>query len=93
MKYIYETFVILNMFTSSRSRNIFEKITNLNFTTNGIIKINTNFNYIYDEKYNFKHIYYFFNNDKVFKKYHFLMIGHQMLLKMNLKLKVLILHQ
>ena len=26
---------------------------------------------IYDEKYNFKHIYYFFNNDKVFKKISF----------------------
>ena len=66
-----ETFVILNMFTSSRSRNIFEKIIDLNFTTNGIIKINTNCNYMYDEKYNFKHIYYFFNNDKVFKKISF----------------------
>ena len=66
-----ETFVILNRVTSSRSKIIFEKIINLNFTTNGIIKINTNCNYIYDEKYNFKHIYYFFNNDKVFKKISF----------------------
>ena len=30
---------------------------------------------------------------KYLKKYHFLMIGYQMLLKMNLNLKVLILHQ
>ena len=88
-----ETFVILNSITYSRSKIIFEKIINLNFTKNGIIKINTNCNCIYDEKYNFKHIYYFYNNDKVFKKYHFLMIGYQMLLKMNLNLKVLILHQ
>ena len=41
-----ETFVILNSVTSSRSKIIFEKIINLNFTTNGIIKINTNCNYI-----------------------------------------------
>ena len=65
-----ETFVILNSITYSRSKIIFEKIINLNFTKNGIIKINTNCNYIYDEKYNFKLIYYFYNNDKVFKKYH-----------------------
>ena len=51
-----ETFVILNSITYSRSKIIFEKIINLNFTTNGIIKINTNYNYIYDEKYNFKHM-------------------------------------
>ena len=63
-----ETFVILNSISYSRSEIIFEKIINLNFTKNGIIKINTNCNYIYDEKYNFKHIYYFYNNDKVFKK-------------------------
>ena len=67
-----ETFVISNMSTSSRSKNIFEKIINSNFTTNGIIKINANCNYIYDAKYNFKHIYYFFNdNNKVFKKISF----------------------
>ena len=66
-----ETFVILNSITYSRSKIIFEKIINSNFTTNGIIKINANYNYIYDEKYNFKHIYYFYNNDKVFKKISF----------------------
>ena len=59
------------MTTSSGSRNIFEKIINSNFTTNGIIKITTNCNYIYDAKYNFKHIYYFFNDNKVFKKISF----------------------
>ena len=66
-----ETFVISNMSTSSRSKNIFEKIINLNFTTNGIIKINASYNYRYDEKYNFKHIYYFFNDNKVFRKMSF----------------------
>ena len=66
-----ETFVISNATTSSRSRKIFEKTINLNFTTKGIIKINTNCNYRYDANYNFKHIYYFFNNNNVFKKISF----------------------
>ena len=66
-----ETFVISNMSTTSRSKVIFEKIINSNFNKNGIIKIITNCNYKYDEKYNFKHIYYFFNNNKVFKKISF----------------------
>ena len=67
-----ETFVISNMSTSSRSKNIFEKLIDSNFTTKGTIKINTNCNYVYDTKYNFKHIYYFFNDkNKVFKKISF----------------------
>ena len=57
-------------------------------------KINTNCNYIYDEKYIILNIYIIFiTMIKYLKKYHFLMIGYQMLLKMNLNLKVLILHQ
>ena len=63
-----ETFIIPNMSTNSRSKLIFDKTINSKFTTNGIIKINANYNYIYDTKYNFKHIYNFYNNGKQFKK-------------------------
>ena len=61
-----ETFIIQNMITYARSELVFNKTINSKFTTNGIIKINANYNYIYDTKYNFKHIYSFYNNGKVF---------------------------
>ena len=64
-----ETFVISNITTYSRSKLIFDKTINSKFTTNGIIKINANYNYIYNTKYNFKHIYHFYNNGKEFKKF------------------------
>ena len=64
-----ETFIISNMSTYSRSKLIFDKTINSKFTTNGIIKINATYNYIYDIKYNFKHIYHFYNNNKEFKKF------------------------
>ena len=64
-----ETFIISNMSSYSRSRLIYEKIINSKFTTNGIIKINSNYNYICDTKYNFKHLYRFYNNGKEFKKF------------------------
>ena len=64
-----ETFIISNMSPYSRSKLIFDKTINSKFTTNGIIKINATYNYIYDIKYNFKHIYHFYNNDKEFKKF------------------------
>ena len=65
-----ETFIIPNMSTTWRSKLIFDKTINSKFTTNGIIKINATYNYIYDIKYNFKHIYHFYdNNNKEFKKF------------------------
>ena len=66
-----ETFIISNISTYSRSELIFDKTINSKFTTNGIIKINANYNYIYDAKYNFKHLYYFYHNGKVFKRISF----------------------
>ena len=82
-----ETFVIPNITTYSRSKLIFDKTINSKFTTNGIIKINANYNYIYNTKYNFKHIYHFYNNGKEFKNFQFTIIEYQILLKMNLKFK------
>ena len=61
-----ETFIIPNISTYAKTKLVFDKTINLKFTTNGIIKINANYNYIYYTKYNFKRIYYFYNNSKVF---------------------------
>ena len=41
---------------------------NSKFTTDGIIKINGNFNYSYDKTNNFSHVYKFYNNGKKFKE-------------------------
>ena len=60
-----ETFVIPNMTTYATSKLIFQKTINSKF----IIKINTTYNYIYGIKYNFKHVYHFYNNNKEFKKF------------------------
>ena len=38
------------------------------FTTDGIIKIDSNYNYCYDKTNNFSHAYKFYNNDKKFKE-------------------------
>ena len=62
-----ETFVMPNKSSSAKYMLIFSKIINSKFITNGIIKINANYNYIYDTKYNFKHTYRFYNNGKQFK--------------------------
>ena len=64
-----ETFVIPNVSTYAKTKLIFNKTINSNFTANGIIKINANYNYIYDTKYNFKHVYRFYNNGKEFLKF------------------------
>ena len=58
-----ETFVISNMSTTLRSKIIFSKTINSNFSKNGIFNIITNCNYVYSSKYNFQHIYYFYNNN------------------------------
>ena len=39
-----------------------------NFTKDGIIKINANYNYSYDDSNNFSHIYKFYNNNQKFKE-------------------------
>ena len=62
-----ETFVISNTYTSLKNKVVFSKIINSKFTTNGVIKINAIYNYKYDTKYNFKHLYRFYNNRKEFK--------------------------
>ena len=62
-----ETFVIPNTYTSLKNKVVFSKIINSKFTTNGIIKINAIYNYKYDTKYNFKHLYRFYNNRKEFR--------------------------
>ena len=63
-----ETFIIPNMSTTWSSERIFNKTFNSKFTKNGIIKINTIYNYSYDKNYNLSHMYRFYNNSKQFKK-------------------------
>ena len=63
-----KTFIIPNMFTTWRSKLIFDITINSKFTTNGIIKINAINNYSYDKNYNFTHVYNFYNDSKNFKK-------------------------
>ena len=61
-----ETFTIRNFTLSGQTALFFYKTINLNFTTNGIIKINTKYNYL--ENYNLTHIYRFYNNRSLFKE-------------------------
>ena len=69
-KDIYEkTFIISTMTTNFNSKKIARININSIFTTNGIIKINTNYNYSYDDSNNFSHLYKFYNNNRKFKKF------------------------
>ena len=61
-----ETFTIQNFTLSSRTALFYYRTINLNFTTNGIIKINAKYNYL--ENYNLTHIYRFYNNRSLFKE-------------------------
>ena len=61
-----ETFIIQNFTLSSKTALFFYKTINLNFTTNGIIKINAKYNYL--KNYNLNHIYRFYNNKSLFKE-------------------------
>ena len=61
-----ETFTIQNFTLSGRTALFYYKTINLNFTTNGIIKINAKYNYL--ENYNLTHIYRFYNNRSLFKE-------------------------
>ena len=61
-----QTFTIQNFTLSDRTALFYYKTINLNFTTNGIIKINAKYNYL--ENYNLTHIYRFYSNRKLFKE-------------------------
>ena len=63
-----ETFPISRFSVTYKDNRIFYKQLYSNFTTNGIIKINAKYNYVYDENYTLKHVYRFFNNRIQFKK-------------------------
>ena len=68
-KDIYEkTFIISNMSTNYDSKKIGDIYIDLNLTTDGIINIDANYNYSYDETNNFSHIYKFYNNYQKFKQ-------------------------
>ena len=63
-----ETFPISRFSVTFKDNRIFYRQLYSNFTTNGIIKINAKYNYVYDENYTLKHVYRFFNNRIQFKK-------------------------
>ena len=63
-----ETFPISRFSVTYKDNRIFYTQFYSNFTTNGIIKINAKYNYVYDENYTLKHVYRFFNNRIQFKK-------------------------
>ena len=68
-KDIYEkTFIISNMFTNYNIKKIADIYIYSNFSTDGIIKINANYNYSYDNSNNFSHLYKFYNNNQKFKE-------------------------
>ena len=56
------------MSTTFNSKNIGDIYSISNFTTDGIIKIDANYNYSYDKTNNFSHVYKFYNNGKKFKE-------------------------
>ena len=68
-KNIYKkTFVISNMSTNKNSDLIADIYINSKFTTDGIIKFNTIYNYSYDKTNNFSHVYNFYSNNEKFKR-------------------------
>ena len=68
-KDIYEkTFIIPNMTTNCNIKKIGELYINSNFTSDGLIKIDANYNYSYDKTDNFSHIYKFYNNYQKFEE-------------------------
>ena len=56
------------MCTNYNSKNIADIYFLSNLTTDGIIKIDANYNYSYDKTNNFSHVYKFYNNSKKFKE-------------------------
>ena len=68
-KDIYQkTFIIPNMSTNYNSKKIGDIYINSNLTTDGIIKIDANYNYSLIDNNNFSHIYKFYNNYQKFKE-------------------------
>ena len=63
-----ETFPISRFSVTTKDKRIFYRQLYSNFTTNGFIKINAKYNYVYDENYTLQHIYRFYNNKRQFKK-------------------------
>ena len=63
-----ETFPISRFSVTAKDKRIFYRQLYSNFTTNGIIKINAKYNYVYNENYTLRHVYRFFNNKRQFKK-------------------------
>ena len=63
-----DTFVISKFLSSWKNNRIFYMNIISKSTTNGIIKIDAKYNYVYDENYTLRHIYRFYNNKRQFKK-------------------------
>ena len=61
------TFDISRFSVTYKDNCIFYRSIYSNFTTNGIIKIDAKYNYIYDENYTLRHVYRFYNNGRQFK--------------------------
>ena len=61
-------FPISRFSVTFKDKRIFYRQLYSNFTTNGIIKINAKYNYVYDENYTLQHVYRFYNNKRQFKK-------------------------
>ena len=62
------TFDISRFSVTYKDNRIFFRKIYSNFTTNGIIKINAKYNYVYDENYTLRHVYRFYNNRRQFKR-------------------------
>ena len=68
-KDIYEkTFIISIISTNYNTKKIADINIKSNFSRNGIIRINANYNYSYDDTNNFSHICKFYNDNQKFKE-------------------------
>ena len=63
-----ETFDISRFSVKYKDDLIFYRTIYSNFTTNGIIKIDAKYDYVYDENYTLRHVYRFYNNRRQFKR-------------------------
>ena len=63
-----DTFDISRFSVTYKDNRIFFRTIYSNFTTNGIIKIDAKYNYVYDENYTLRHVYRFYNNGRQFKR-------------------------
>ena len=69
-KDVYKTtFIISNMSTNFNSKKIANIYIDSDFTADGIIKINANYNYSYIDSNNFSDIHKFHNNYQKFKEF------------------------